>query len=65
MVRDHCRPRKGDTQKYVIIREGILFRVYRWVAQREWKKAMQPNNVRAIRAIIDEVKPAHTLYHLK
>jgi len=26
---------------------------------------MQPNNVRAIKAIIDEVKPAHTLYHLE
>jgi len=54
-----------DKQQYVIAREGIVLRAYRWLGQGEWTKAMQPDNVRAIRAIIDEVKPAHTLYYLE
>jgi phage tail-like protein len=52
-------------RQYVIARQGMMLRAYRWVGQGEWTKAMQPNNVHAIRAIIDEVKPAHTLYYLK
>ncbi len=50
--------------QYAIVREGIVLKAYRWVGQGEWTRALQPGNVRAIRAVIDEVKPAHTLYHL-
>jgi phage tail-like protein len=59
------KAQNGDEDTYVIIREGIVFRVYRRVGLRRWTEAMQPDKVRAIKAIIDEVKPAHTLYHLK
>jgi hypothetical protein len=35
------------------------------VGGRDWEEARQPGNVGRVRAIIDEVKPAHTLYYLK
>jgi hypothetical protein len=44
---------------------GGSLQVYEWVACREWTQARQPDYVRRIRAIIDEVRPAHTIYSLR
>jgi phage tail-like protein len=57
-------PKTGG-QIVVAIREGTELDVYRWSGREAWEQATHPHKVRAIRAIVDEVKPAHTTYYLK
>jgi hypothetical protein len=52
-------------QRFLLVRKGVELSAYGWVGGRDWEEARQPGNVGRVRAIIDEVKPAHTLYYLK
>ena len=47
------------------VRKGDVLDVYAWEGCVDWTQRVQRLNVPAIRAIIDEVKPAHTEYYLK
>jgi hypothetical protein len=52
-------------QRYIAVRKGIMLDVYAWAGCKDWEEARKPANVQTMRAIIDEVKPAHTTYYLK
>jgi phage tail-like protein len=54
-----------EDRRYIAVRRGSLLDVYAWVGCEGWTEGGRPFNVPAIRAIIDEVKPAHTEYYLK
>ncbi len=54
-----------EGQRYIAVRKGTVLDAYAWVGCKDWEEARQPYNVQSIRAIIDEVKPAHTMYYLK
>jgi phage tail-like protein len=54
-----------EARSYIAVRKGSVLDVYTWVGCRGWAEARQLFSVPAIRAIIDEVKPAHTEYYLK
>jgi phage tail-like protein len=52
-------------QRFLLVRKGVELSAYEWVGGRDWEEARQPGNVGRVRAIIDEVKPAHTIYYLR
>jgi phage tail-like protein len=52
-------------QQYLAVRKGIVLDVLAWVGCEDWEKAKQPRSARTYKAIIDEVKPAHTAHYLK
>lgn len=54
-----------EDRRYIAIRKGSVLDVYTWVGCKDRAEARHPFSVPAIRAIIDEVKPAHTEYYLK
>ena len=52
-------------RRFLLVRKGVVLDAYEWVGCRDWEEARQPDNVGRVRAIVDEVKPAHTIYYLK
>ncbi|MCL4298015.1 MAG: hypothetical protein KJ077_19890 [Anaerolineae bacterium] len=49
-------------QRFAVVRKGVRLDVYTSVERQDWKELI---NVQSVKTIIDEVKPAHTLYYLK
>ncbi len=64
-IYDHGQQNGDKVHQYLAVRKGIRFDVYTWVGRQDWEKARQLINIQSIKGIIDEVRPAHTMYYLQ